>query len=80
MGGLIDYFPARVWVVMGALAVMAVVPFFLSPSLRFAAGLTLEQYILAVGFLELAAAVGVAAIVIHHHDFDREPEKWQYDP
>lgn len=80
MGGLLDYFPTHAWAAMGALVVIAVVPFFLPPSMGTSAGLALEQYILAVAFLELGAAIGVAGIVIHYHDFDREPEKWEHDP
>lgn len=80
MGGLLDYFPARAWAALGALAVIAVVPFFLPPSLGTSVGLSLEEFILAVAFLELGAAIGVAGIVIHYHDFDREPEEWDFDP
>jgi hypothetical protein len=80
MGGMSDYLPIHAWVAVLTLAAVAAVPFFLPPSFGTAVGLTSGEYVLAIGGLELAAALGIAAIVIYYHDFEREPEKWQYDP
>jgi hypothetical protein len=80
MGGMVDYLPMHAWIAMLTLVAVAGVPFFVPPSFGMAVGLTLDQYVLAIGAVELAAALGVAAIVIYYHDFDREPEKWRYDP
>lgn len=80
MGGLVSYFTPRVWVLLLSLLGVAMVPFFLPPSIGAAAGLTRQGYIILVGCLELAAALGIAAVVIYHHDPERERSEWQYDP
>ncbi len=80
--GLLDYFEPHVWLLLFVLLGVAAVPFFLPPSIGLAAGLTIEQYILLVGAVELAAALGIAAIVISHRDPDPEADgdDWKYDP
>ena len=80
MGGLTDRLPTHAWIAVLSLGTIAVFAFFVPPSVGAAVGLTLHQYILVVGILELMAALGIASIVVHYHDFDREPRKWQYDP
>jgi len=80
MSGLRSYFSARVWLVVFLLLGLAIVPFFVPPSIGMGFGLTIEEYILIVGCLELAAALGIAAIVIYHHDNDRQQTEWKYDP
>jgi hypothetical protein len=80
MGGLSSYFTPRVWIVVLSLLGVAIVPFFLPPSVVMAIGFTVEEYILVVGLLELAAALGIAAIVIYHHDAERESSEWEYEP
>jgi hypothetical protein len=80
MGGMLDYLPAHAWVAMLTLIAVAGVPFFVPPSFGMSAGLTLNQYILAIGALELGAALGIAAIMIYYHDFDHEPGPWEFEP
>ena len=80
MGGLASYFTPRVWFLVLSLLGVAMVPFFLPPSIGSAAGLTKGGYILLVGCLEFAAALGIAAVVIYHHDSEHEHSEWQYDP
>jgi len=80
MGGLTSYFTPRVWIVVLSLLGVAIVPFFLPPSVVMAVGFTIEEYILMAGFLELTAALGIAAIVIYHHDSEDESSEWKYEP
>ena len=80
MGGLRSYFSARVWVLVLSLLGLAAVPFFVPPSVGLSAGLTIEAYILLVGAVELTAALGIAAVVIYHHDGDREESEWRFEP
>ena len=78
--GMLDYFEPRVWGLLFVLLGVAAVPFFLPPSIRLAAGLTTEQYILVVGAVELAASLGIAAVVVSRHDREPDTSEWRYDP
>ncbi len=80
MGGLRSYFSTRVWIAVLSLLGLAVVPFFVPPSVGLSVGLTIEAYILLAGAVELTAALGIASVVIYHHDGEREESEWRYDP
>jgi len=84
MPHLIEYFPWYAWVAMFLCGVVAVVPFFVPPSVGAAVGLSLTAYIAVVAVVEFAAAVGVAALVVYYRDTGDDAEtaesEWRFDP
>jgi hypothetical protein len=84
MPPLAEYFPWYAWLAVLTLAVVAAVPFFISPTLRAAAGFSFLQYLLVLAAIEFVAAAGIGALVVHYReDRDREGPKddeWRFDP
>jgi hypothetical protein len=81
-----SYLPRIVWVVVFGLLAVASLGFFVPPSIGMSLGLTIEQHILVVGFVELGVALSIAAIIVHYRDHDRnrgrenDDSEWRYDP
>lgn len=82
MAGLSDFLPRHAWIVVLGLLAVAGGAFFVAPPVGMAVGLVGPPLLLAVGLLELLAAVGIAAIVIYYRaDPDaRDDEEWRFDP
>jgi len=83
MSSLTDYFPWYAWVGMFACALLAVVPFFVSPSVAATAGVSRFGYIALVAGAEFVAAVGIASLVVYYRPTNRDDEddsEWRFDP
>jgi uncharacterized membrane protein YedE/YeeE len=74
---LAEYFPVHAWIAVIGLGAIAVLVFFLPPSV---AGLTIGQYILVVAVVELGAALGIAAIVVYYRAPKPEQREWRFGP
>jgi NADH:ubiquinone oxidoreductase subunit K len=77
---LIDRLPWYAWVATSTLAAIACAVFFVPPSVGAALGLTLEQFILAMGAIELSSAIGIGAIVVHYRTTDYEEPEYRFNP
>lgn len=84
MPPLAEYFPWYAWLAALVLAAVAAVPFFISPTLRAAAGLSLFEYLVVLAAVEFVAAAGIGALVVHYRErSEPEPDgddEWRFDP
>jgi NADH:ubiquinone oxidoreductase subunit K len=77
---LIDRLPWYAWVAASTFAAIACGVFFVPPSVGSALGLTFQQFILAMGAIELSSAIGIGAIVVHYRTTDYEEPEYRYNP
>jgi len=78
--GLSDYMPWYAWTVCGVLAAVAAGTLFVGLPVAEAAGLSTAQAVLATAAVELAAGVGIGAVVVYYRDPDEETGEWRYYP
>jgi hypothetical protein len=81
MAGLADYLPRHAWLAVLGLTVVAGGVFFVPPSVGAAVGLTGPSFLLAAAAVELAAALGIGAVVVYYRaDPDASDDEWRFDP
>jgi hypothetical protein len=81
MEGLVDYFPWYAWAAVLGLAGVAAAGLLIPPTVGAAVGLSVVQHLVVVAAVELAAAAGIGAIVVHYRDPDGTWEReWEFDP
>ncbi len=83
MASLKEYFPPHVWVLVLALAAVAVLGLFVPPSLTAQYGLSLTEHIVAIGSAKFVAAVGIGGLVVVYRDSDPagdDDSEWRFDP
>jgi len=82
MAGLSDFLPLHAWIVVLGLLTVAGGAFFVAPSVGAAVGLMGPALLLAVGLVELLAAVGIAAVVVYYRadPDDTDEDEWRFDP
>jgi len=83
--GLADYFPWYAWVAMVCCGVVAVVPFFVPPSVGTSLGLSLTEYLAVLAAVEFGAAVGIASLVVYYRDTgegetEADDSEWRFEP
>lgn len=82
MGGLHEYFPLHVWIVIFVLAGVAGGVVFVPPTAGAAFGLSVVEHILVVGAVEFASAITIAALVLYYQrpEEERQGSEWRFDP
>ncbi len=80
MARLIERLPWYAWLAASAFGLIACSVFFIPPSVGMGIGLTFEQFILAAGAIELSAAIGIGAIVVHYRTTDFEQPEYRFNP
>lgn len=85
MPHILEYFPWYAWLAMVGCGLVALVPFFLPPSVGTAVGLSLTQYIALTALVEFGAAIGIASLVIYYREprdgaDEYEDDEWRFDP
>lgn len=80
MARLIDRLPWYAWVAASTFGAIACAGFFVPPSLGAALGLSFQQFILALGAIELGSAIGIGAIVVHYRTTDYEQPEYRFNP
>lgn len=80
MTRLIDRLPWYAWVAASTFAAIAGAVFFIPASVGTALGLSFEEFILAIGAIELASAIGIGAIVVHYRTTDHDDEEYRFNP
>jgi amino acid transporter len=82
MARLVDRLPWYAWLATGVLAVVAGGVFFIPQSVVMALGLSFQQFLIVIALIELGAAIGIGAIVVHYRkpESEREESEWRFDP
>jgi hypothetical protein len=83
MGGLREFLPAHAWAAVLGLAAVAMLAFFIPPSVGAAVGLTGTGFLAAVAAVELLAALGMAVVFIRYRadgGWEEDDTEWRYDP
>jgi hypothetical protein len=80
MARLIDRLPWYAWVAASTFAIIACAVFFVPPSVGAAFGLSVQQFILAMGALELCSAIGIGAIVVHYRTTEYDEPEYRFNP
>lgn len=80
MAKLSERLPRHAWAAAGLLALIAAAVFFVPPSLGAALGFSFQEFFVAMGAIELTAAIGIGAIVVHYRTTDVEESEWRFDP
>lgn len=84
MAGLSDFLPRHAWIVVFGLLAVAGGAFFVAPPVGMVVGVTGPALLLAVGLVELLAAIGIAAVVVYYRADpdarDEDEEEWRFDP
>lgn len=83
MAGLRDFLPTHAWVALLVLATVAMLAFFIPPSVGEAVGVEGVGFVLAIGLIELGCALAMAAIFIYYRaegEWGEDTDEWQFDP
>ena len=83
MTGLRDFLPTHAWVALVGLAGVAMLAFFIPPSVGAAVGLEGGAFFLAIGLVELGCALAMAAIFIYYRadgEWGEGDDEWRFDP
>jgi hypothetical protein len=82
MAGLRDFLPTHAWAALLGLAAVAMLAFFIPPSVGAAVGIEGAGFVLAVGLIELGCALAMAAIFVHYRAEGEwgEDDEWRFDP
>lgn len=82
MAGLREFLPTHAWLAVLGLTGVAMLAFFVPPSVGAAVGLGGAAFLLAVGLVELGCALAVAAIFIHYRadGAGETDDEWRFDP
>ena len=81
MPSLIDRLPWYAWAATLTLAAIAGGVFFVPASVALDAGLSIGQFILLLSGIELAAAIGIAAIIVHYRaPIGESDSEWTFNP
>lgn len=83
MAGLRDFLPTHAWAALFGLAAVAMLAFFIPPSVGEAVGVEGIGFVMAIGLIEFGCALAMAAIFVYYRaegEWDEGNEGWRFDP
>jgi len=83
MAGLRDFLPTHAWVALFGFAIVAMLAFFIPPSVGETVGIEGIGFAFAIGLIEFGCALAMASIFIYYRaegEWGEDDEEWRFDP
>jgi hypothetical protein len=83
MAGMRDFLPTHAWAALFGLAAVAMLAFFIPPSVGAAVGVEGVGFVIVIGLVELGCALAMAAIFVYYRaegDWGEDDGEWRFEP